>query len=86
MVIQFEDCIDVLKYLYQQFDFVFFFNHSNGHDRLQPDGLNINKISKTYGGKQPIMRDSLLTTDLLRPYHNKDYPLQVGMKQCMQFS
>ena len=31
------------------------------------------------------MRDSIITPDLLGPYHNSDSPLQVGSVQCMQF-
>ena len=34
MVIQLEDCVDVLKHLYPDFDFLFLVDHSNGHDRL----------------------------------------------------
>ena len=70
MVVQLEDCIDVLKVQFPEFDFVFLVDHSNGHDRLQPDGLNINKISVRYGGKQPKMRDTKLTSSsLFGPYH-----------------
>ena len=75
MVIQFKDCIDVLKYLHPDFDFVFFFNHSNSHDRLQPDGLSLNKTSVRHSGKQSAMRDSIITKSLLGPFHTKDYPL-----------
>ena len=41
MIVQLEDCVDVLQYLYPQFDFKFIFDHSNGHDRLQSDGLSL---------------------------------------------
>jgi hypothetical protein len=41
MVLQLEDCIDVLKVLYPQFDFLFLFDHSCGHDRQKEDGLNV---------------------------------------------
>ena len=33
MIIQFEDCINVVKTLYPEFDFMFLFDHSCGHDR-----------------------------------------------------
>ena len=37
---------------------------------MQPDGLNANSIRKNYGGKQPKMRNTLLTSDVvLGPYH-----------------
>ena len=55
MVIQLEDCIDVLKERFPDFDFDFvvLVDHSISHDRLQPDGLNMNKILVRYGDKQP---------------------------------
>ena len=55
MSIQVEDCIDCMKVLYPNYDIVFLFDHSNGHDRLQPNGLSVNKIRKGFGGKQPKM-------------------------------
>ena len=42
MVIQLEDCIDVLKVQFPDFDVVVLVDHSNGRNRLQPDGLNMN--------------------------------------------
>ena len=83
MVLQFEDCIDVLKCLYPDFDFLFLFDHSNGHDRLQPNGLNLNKIQVRHGGKQPKMRDSVLTHDLLGPFPSIYKP---GDNQSMQYT
>jgi hypothetical protein len=56
LVIQMEDCVDSLQTLFPEFDILFLFDHSNGHDRLvQPDGLNLRKIRKNFGGKQPKM-------------------------------
>ena len=53
MVIQFEDCIDCLKAIYaDQFEYLFYFDHSSGHDKLRSDGLNKNTMNKGYGGKQ----------------------------------
>jgi len=42
MVLQLEDCIDVLKVVYPQFNFLFLFDHSCGHDKQREDGFNIN--------------------------------------------
>jgi hypothetical protein len=39
-VLQFEDAVDVLKVMHPEFDFVLLFDHSAGHARQQPDGLN----------------------------------------------
>ena len=87
MVLQMEDCIDCLSVLYPSFDIVLLFDHSNGHDRMQPDGLSVSKIGIKYGGKQPHMRNSKLTDPhLFGPYHTKDFKLQPGDTQSMSFS
>jgi hypothetical protein len=57
---QFEDYIDVAKTLHPQYEFMFMFDHSCGHDRKRPDGLNATRIQKNFGGKQPKMRDTTI--------------------------
>ena len=52
MVMQLEDCIDCLKVVYPEIDFVFLLDHSCDHDRQREDGLNVAKMSKSFGGKQ----------------------------------
>jgi hypothetical protein len=44
MVLQMEAYIDAVKNLWPQFDFVFLFDHSCGHDRRRPDGLTQLKV------------------------------------------
>ena len=56
MVLQLKDCVDVLKVLYPQFDFLFLFDHSCGHDRQKEDGLNVERMTKSYGGAQKRLR------------------------------
>jgi hypothetical protein len=86
MIIQLEDCMDCLSVLHPSLDFVYLFDHSNGHDRLQPNGLSSTRISKYYGGKQPIMRDSVLTDiKCFGPFHDHTYPLQFNSTQSMIF-
>ena len=48
MVLQVEDCIDVLKTLYadEEYEWYFNFDHSCGHDRQRPDGLSMTKLCK----------------------------------------
>ena len=70
MIEQLEDCVDVLKCIYPQFDFIFLFEHSNGHNCLQPNSLSIHKINIQHAGNQPKMRDAFITANLLGPYHN----------------
>ncbi len=84
MVIQFEDCMDCLMVLYPQYDYVFLFNHSCGHDKQWEDGLNVQKMGKSYGGKQPAMRDTVISKKdgYLGPFQPK---LQVGDTQVLYF-
>jgi hypothetical protein len=53
MVLQFEDCIDIVNTLWPQFDCVFLFVHFCGHDRQRPDGLTVTGLNKGLGGAQP---------------------------------
>jgi hypothetical protein len=86
MVIQLEDIVDVLMALYPQYDYVFLFDHSNGHDRMQPDGLNANSVNKNYGGKQPKMHDTELTSDIiLGPHRHFPGVLETGDIQTLIF-
>ena len=82
MIIQVEDCIDCLRAIHgDTYQFLFLFDHSNGHDRTAPDALKADAISKYHGGKQPIMRDSIiLDKSYLGPFHH-DTKLQIGNTQ-----
>ena len=60
MALQLEDCIDCMKVIHPNLEFVFLLDHSNGHDKIRPDGLNAKKVRKNYGGKQPKMRESTM--------------------------
>ena len=65
LVLQLEDLVDVLKVIAPGHMFVFYFDHSCGHDRQQINGLNVNDIGKAFGGAQKIMRDSIMTEGTL---------------------
>ena len=61
MVLQFEDAVDVLKVMHPSFDFVFLFDHSAGHAKQRPDGLNHHRMNRAFGGKSvPMMRDTIM--------------------------
>ena len=60
MVIQFEDAVDVLQVMHPQYDFVFLFDHSSGHAKQRPDGLNHLRMNRSYGGKATHMRTTLI--------------------------
>ena len=44
MVLQLEDCVDVLQHLFPQYEYLFLFDHSSGHDKQREDGLNVKKM------------------------------------------
>ena len=60
MVLQMEDCVDVMRFLYPDVDILLLFGHSCGHDRQREDGLNVENMSKGYGGKQSRLHPSLI--------------------------
>ena len=63
MIIQFEDAVDVLQVMYPTFDFVFLFDHSSGHAKQRPDGLNHHRMNRTFGGKANRMRDTIIESE-----------------------
>jgi hypothetical protein len=60
MVLQLEDCVDVLKHLYPEYDYLFLFDHSRGHDKQREDGLNVKMMTKSFDGTQRKMRNTLI--------------------------
>jgi hypothetical protein len=83
MVLQFEDCVDVVKVLYCEFDYIFLFDHSCGHDRKRSDGMCVDSIRKGFGGKQSAMRDTMIATaEYLGPF---GHSVEVGTSQKMLF-
>ena len=68
-----------------KYDYLFLFDHSNGHDRVRPDALSASAIRKGYGGSQQKMRLSVIKDNTyLGPF---DHPskLKVGNTQTMVF-
>ncbi|KAI2490938.1 hypothetical protein MHU86_23626 [Fragilaria crotonensis] len=82
MAIQLEDVVDCLKIFRPQFDFVFMFDHSQGHARKKDGALDADSMSRSFGGKQPKMHSSVITSNCLGPF---DSILQVGDQQSMVF-
>jgi hypothetical protein len=58
MSIKFKDCVDCIRVLYPQFEFVFLFDHSQGHAKKLTNTLDAYSMNRGYGGAQPRMRDS----------------------------
>jgi hypothetical protein len=70
MVTQLEDCVYCLRILFKgngdetfMYDFVFEFDHSSGHSKQRTDGLSVvqGHVNVGVGGKQALMRDSIMT-------------------------
>jgi hypothetical protein len=60
MVLQLEDCVDCLKVLLPEFNFLFLFDPPCGHDRQSEGGLNMERMLKSYGDKQAILCNTLI--------------------------
>jgi hypothetical protein len=67
MVLQLEDCIDMLHVLQgpDKYDYMFLFDHLSGHDKQRPDGLSVTRLTKYFWGAQAKMRDTLLDNNKL---------------------
>ena len=52
MVLQLEDCVDCLQVIAPQFDYLFLFDHSCGHDKQREDGLNVKNIENHLEAKK----------------------------------
>ena len=87
MVVQLEDCIDCVKHLYPQFDFVFELDQSSGHARERPDGLSTTngELNFGWGGAQRKMRDTMLGTEDVGTLQHKRR-IQVEQQQKMYFT
>jgi len=86
MVLQLEDCADVVKTLYPQYQFLFLFDHSCGHDKAREDALNVRNMNKGFGGSKPKMHDTVIhkAKGYLGPFEH-DKKLRVGDIQSMVF-
>ncbi|KAG7367752.1 hypothetical protein IV203_030423 [Nitzschia inconspicua] len=49
MAVQFEDVVDCLKVLYPSHEFVFLFDHSQGHNRKRKGALDVNNMNVSFG-------------------------------------
>ncbi|KAI2509788.1 hypothetical protein MHU86_4641 [Fragilaria crotonensis] len=84
MSLQFEDVIDCLKVLYPSFDLVFMFDHSQGHARKREHSLSAQHMSKSYGGTQARMRDTIILAN--EGFLGPNVPLLgVADTQCLIF-
>lgn len=69
MVVQMEDCSDVLKVLMEEWGQQYEIDHSQNHNKHKPDGLNAKPMSSGFGGVQPKMHATKLEDEgCLGPY------------------
>ena len=68
MAIQVEDCVDCLKILFPDYDFVFLFDHSQGHSKKRLGSLQASCVNLKFGGGQPHLRDTKITAGCLGPF------------------
>lgn len=60
MVLQSYDCVDVVKTIHPQYDSLFMFDYFYEHDKQRADSLNVENMDIFFGGKQSIMRESMV--------------------------
>ena len=85
MVLQIEDCIDCIRYLFPVFSIIFELDHSSGHASERPDGLSVNSINFGWGGKQRKMRNTTLSVNDIGTIMHEGV-LKAGDTQEMIFS
>ncbi len=85
LIVQLEDVMDILCTLYdsEKYEFQFLVDHSCGHDRQRPDGLNIFEMNSFYGGKQRRVHNSTMVEGCLG---TNDPILKLGDTQSMIFT
>ena len=84
MVLQIEDCIDVLRACFDDmYEYYFLFDHSSGHAKQRIDGSDATKMNQNFGGSQKQMRNTTIKdSTYLGPYSPI---LKVGGVQSMIF-
>jgi len=59
-LLQVEDVLDVMEIWFPGHEFLVEVDHSSGHDKFKPDGLNVNNMAANVGGKsQRLLRTSM---------------------------
>jgi hypothetical protein len=62
---QLQEFLPIFESLYPNTQLVLEVDHSSGHLKSREDGLNAERMNLKWGGKQPILRDTQLTSDCL---------------------
>jgi hypothetical protein len=68
MAIQLEDVVDCFRILRPGYDFVFLFNHSQGHARKKDGAHEASSMSRSLGGAQPKIQSFWIIEGCLGPF------------------
>ena len=87
MVVQLEDCIDVCKVLFDDYDHLFMVDHSSGHAMKREGGLDASKMTKGAGGTKQRATIIKKKEGYLGPFHDPTNckMVKVGEKQHMNW-
>ncbi|CAM9743823.1 unnamed protein product, partial [Pylaiella littoralis] len=64
---QIEDVLDAAECLEPDVQPTVEIDHSSGHTKQRGDGLHVSNMNVKYGGKQKVLRDTVVTEDCLGP-------------------
>jgi hypothetical protein len=53
-------CVDTIQALNSEYDSMWFFDHSNGHDHGRGDGMFVGNMKVNWGGKQSRVKYMLI--------------------------
>ena len=65
------DIMDCLEEVEPEKQLAIEVDHSAGHAKYRPDGLHVANMNVKYGGKQKVLRDSVMTEGCLGPHEAK---------------
>jgi hypothetical protein len=64
MAVQLDDIMDCMEYLHPDCQLAFELDRSSGHMKFDENALVASHLNVNFGGKQPIMRDSIISRDV----------------------
>jgi hypothetical protein len=93
MVLQTIDYMDAAEILYPDHQLHFQFDWSSGHSKRSDDGLSVGNMNWGFGGKQTLLRPTVLTADCIGPYPTTvniggqvvDYGVKAGETQVFGY-
>ena len=62
-----DEFVDALEFKFPGYFFVFLFDWSSGHAKYPKEAANVNSMNLNFGGKQQILRETLIVEDFVYP-------------------